>query len=183
MKTCVCCSSSFDNLDVSIQTCSNGCASSLEMTSDLQHFIKKVEPSKDPRIFFYPMSFGRLVDEYTILALKRGFTPSISRQQRLDYLLFKCKRSIETRLGQIAYVERQREGILKLIETLYQTNGTIWKLNDFARNKNLPLSDRTEKYFEIVELQEKRDRAIAQLDILVQGKSEHYRIYNGKDAH
>jgi hypothetical protein len=146
-------------------------------------FLRSLKgPSDDARIFFYPLSFGNLADQYTILCLKRASTKSIKRQQELDYRIFRARRSIETNLIQLHINQQIQDGLVSLFENLFRINAQLWRLNDLARDEKLPLDARKENYFLCIGLGEKRDNLIRQLDILVNSKSVSYRVFNGMDV-
>jgi hypothetical protein len=181
MNNCVICDSKFSNINLEIEYCSNPCQVAEEMLSDLSQVIEATKPSEDPRIFFFPLSFGRLVDEFVILSLKRSYTKSIKRQQELDYMLFKCKKSIQTTLGQIFHDDKFREGMTKAAKQLFQINAMMWNRNDLARDKSIPENIRKERYWDLIELGDQRHKLIRQLDMMIQGKTTTFHIFAGME--
>lgn len=182
MKTCSVCGSDYDNVDASVQVCSGPCGTSSEMLTDLVGTIERTRPTSDPRIFFYPLGFGKLVDEYTILSLKRSHAKSVKTQQEIDYQIWKCKKSIQTHVGQMHWPDSYREALNTLVVKLYRTNAAIWRNNDLARNRKFSDDVRRERYFANLKLGDERTSCIRQLDTILTGKTGFVRVYCGEEV-
>lgn len=176
---CPVCDSKFEN---NSGFCSQSCKSIQEMTYSCIDLISGVRPTDDPRIFFYPLSFGRIIDEWSILCLKRANTNSIKSQQELDYLIFKVRRSIETQLGQIVFEQKHRNSVISLTQELASINSKIWRERDLAEDPRISMDFRKSAAFKALQLARERDNRIKALDFLVSGRSHLIKIFNGKDS-
>mgnify|MGYP001563859210 CR=1 FL=1 len=178
---CQICTTEFRNEDPEEKLCSSNCSQVSELMGDVCAIIKGTSPSDDPRIFFFPLSFGQLLDHYVVTSLRRSATHSVARQQRMDYDLLRLKKSITTHIGQIAFIKSMRDGINVLVHRLFEINARIWNANDLARRETIPLDERQKMFFNTVSYSGIRVKTIRQLDILMTGKTTEVRIYCGKD--
>jgi hypothetical protein len=161
--------------------CSKRCEELLDRSQHLQKLMIVTQPSEDHRIFFYPLTFGRLVDEYVTMTLKQVSTRSIRYKQELDYILFKCNKSIETHISQIAYDRRHRASFSKLVCDLFGIAGEIWRLNELARDPRASESMKRDLAYSILSLNDQRHQKIKELDVLLTGRTTHVRVYSGED--
>jgi hypothetical protein len=181
MKTCDLCKSDFENLDELARACSRECQASLELLGEGTRIILETRPTEDPRIFFFPQSFGNLVDLYCVMSVKRAHSRSIRNQQEIGYKLSKLKKSITTMLGQVFYDPVQRSGVCQLYGELFRANSRMWAANDKARNKRYSEQERKDFFFSTIQDSTVRHKVIQQLDILHSGKSFTYKVYNGEE--
>ena len=171
-KLCPICKSSYYNVDKD-EVCSQQCTNAKTHLDNAVSLIKITKPTEDPRIFFFPLTFGELCDKYSVLSLKRSFTKSISLQQKLDYRLFKLRRAIETHLGQLTTVIRAN--IDESFTVLFQTNAEIWRIRDA---QNLYADKTLDGQEELLRI--KRSHKISELDAFAGNQSTQSRIINGE---
>ena len=181
MNECAICDRIYENDDKKVQTCSKACDDGLELMESGLDLAWKTMPDEDPRIFFYRLSFGRIIDEWSLLCLKRANTRSIRNQQEVDYSIFQIRRCIETNLKQIIREEKQRKSLMALMQDLFELNGLIWRYRDLAEDRNLPILDQKNCLFRTIPLLHDRDKIIRSIDTLVSSKTTHFRVINGQD--
>ena len=179
-KNCAMCSTEFGNDDPKVQVCCPGCKLYMNSIDDTEKVVTDTGPSEDPRIFFYPLSFGELINRYSILHLKRIHAVSIRHQQETDYKIFKCKKSIQTNLSQIFKEKNHRAGIFALVKEVFECNAIIWRTRDLSRDERISVGDRATILFTVIPLEEKKTKAMLQLDVLLTGRSTNFSIFNGK---
>jgi hypothetical protein len=179
MFACDICFAQCDNIDETVNTCSRECSQAQQLLETGTKILCGTRPTEDPRIFFFPQSFGRLCDLYSVMSIKRAHTRSIGAQQEMDYKLSKMKKTLTTLLGQLFFEEKQRELMRRLLIELFRTNAKMWLLKDMARNKRYDEATRKDSLYATLEKSDERHEIVKQLDILHSGKTTTYRVHNG----
>jgi len=180
-RICVVCESKFDNVDSAVCICSSDCKAALEMHQETNTLIETTKPNPDPRIFFFPLTYGELTDKLIIYILRRAHCKRIKNQQELDYKIFKIRKSLTTHLCQLFHDEKHRNAIKELTNKLMKLNAKIFSIEERARDIRLNLDMREKIYFERTSLTDQRDDTIHQLEILVSSRGSHFKTYNGID--
>lgn len=176
MDKCFVCNS--DYLSEAGETfCTRQCGDAKKYIEGLTVLVAGTMPSEDPRIFFFPMTFGELCDKYAVFCLRRSFTKSISSQQKLDYRIFKLKRSIETHLAQVSL--QLRASISKSADLLFRLNAQIWRLRDRIQISGQPDDVIGRIYHEIHDANLNRLKKVRELDEMMGHISTVSLIYEG----
>lgn len=173
---CSICKSECANEDAKL-TCSKICEGAETFQHQLTALIEGTRPSDDPRIFFFPLTFGELCDKYGVMSLRRCFAKSPAMQQKLDYRIFKLKRSIETHMAQLSTV--LRGSIAQASKELFSLNAHIWRLHDKAILMGTDALAVGTIYFEMEAQNRLRLAKIRELDEIVGHVSTSIRIDNG----
>lgn len=180
MPNCICCNSDYYSAEGK-PTCSSPCEDLFDFRRQLETLFLKTKPTDDPRIFFFPLTFGELVDKYCVFCLRRSFTKTIGLQQKIDYRIFKLKRGIETTIAQLAYNKSMRNAFAGGFIELLGIHAQIWRKRDLLRSDKLTSENRLELYEGIAKLDDERLRVVRDLDNIVGHQSTSIRVYDGND--
>jgi hypothetical protein len=181
MKACEICKAEFESIDEAQDLCSLTCRQIRECLNEGKRLLEETSPSADPRIFYFPMTFGVLCDLYTVMSIKRANTRSIKNQQEMDYRIGRLKKNITTVLGQLFHDKAHRANMALLLSRLFKLHATGWSLRDQALNRRYDLATQERAALEYLRLNEERIGLVQQLDILQSGRTHTYGVNNGKE--
>lgn len=176
MKTCSLCQASFES---EAKVCSQSCETILELKETCETFILETPATDDPRIFFYPLSFGELADFMTKLSILRSRAKTIQCQQQTDYRIFKCRRSLETHIGQFNRTKTYRMSLANLFSKLFDLNAFSARLFDLMDDARLDGEARDAIASSYCESHKMKLKIINELDQIASGKPHVSEIING----